>query len=171
MWRVRHPKLYRLPGTGGRCGQLIIRQGPRLFHLQELKGVGRSCLPSGQELKAGGYTGETGPERPRRQTAEADERKRTGEEQTDKSRRAKYPRQMLIISDIRVPLVFCKVELYSQLAGNVFPPHWEYVPNMQGTRSQLSGNIWGKRSCQPRGFYSWDLSEVGGRRGQLLRLL
>ena len=127
MWRVRHPKLYRLPGTGGRCGQLIIRQGPRLFHLQELKGVGRSCLPSGQELKAGGYTGETGPERPRRQTAEADERKRTGEEQTDKNRRAKYSRQMLIISDIRVPLVFCMVELYSQLAGNTFPIKWEHL--------------------------------------------
>ncbi|WP_294619213.1 hypothetical protein, partial [uncultured Bacteroides sp.] len=61
-------------------------------------------------------------------------RKRTGKEQTDKSKRAKYLRQTLIISDIRVPLVFCEVELYSQLTGNAFPPHWEYVPNVQGTR-------------------------------------
>ena len=95
--------------------------------------------------------------------AEADKRKRTGEEQTDKNRPAEYPCQVLIISNIRVPLVFYMVELYSQLAGNVFPPHWEYVPNVQGTCSQLSGNIGRKRNRQSHGFYLRDLSGVRGR--------
>ena len=96
--------------------------------------------------------------------AEADKRKRTGEEQTDKNRPAEYPCQVLIISNIRVPLVFYMVELYSQLAGNVFPPHWEYVPNVPGTCSQLSGNIGRKRNRQSHGFYLRDLSGVRGRK-------
>ena len=74
--------------------------------------------------------------------AEADKRKRTGEEQTDKNRPAEYPCQVLIISNIRVPLVFYMVELYSQLAGN----------------------IGRKRNRQSHGFYLRDLSGVRGRK-------
>ena len=73
--------------------------------------------------------------------AEADKRKWTGEEQTDKNRPAEYPCQVLIISNIRVPLVFYMVELYSQLAGN----------------------IGRKRNRQSHGFYLRDLSGVRGR--------
>ena len=86
----------------------------------------------------------------------------TGEiTQTDRS--AKHTRKVFIVSGIRVPHGFCTVELYSQLAGNAFPPHWEYVPNMQGTRSQGSGNIRGKISCRSRGFYLRELSGAGRR--------
>ncbi|WP_300646736.1 hypothetical protein, partial [uncultured Bacteroides sp.] len=58
------------------------------------------------------------------------------------------------------------VELYSQLAGNAFPPHWEYVPNKQGTRSQLSGNIGRKRNCQSRGKDLREPERVITLRGQ-----
>ncbi|WP_300647379.1 hypothetical protein, partial [uncultured Bacteroides sp.] len=40
----------------------------------------------------------------------------------------------------------------------------EYVPNVQGTRSQLSGNIGRKRSCQSRSFHLRKLSGARGRR-------
>ncbi|WP_300877915.1 hypothetical protein, partial [uncultured Bacteroides sp.] len=102
-------------------GLTIIARSAPLFHLQELKGVGRSYLLSGQESKTGNYTGRHDRRDRANRQAEADKRKRTGEEQTDKNTPAKHPLQMLIISDIRVLLVFCKVELYSQLAGNAFP--------------------------------------------------
>ncbi|WP_294616274.1 hypothetical protein [uncultured Bacteroides sp.] len=71
-----------------------------LFHLQELKGVGRSYPPSGQELKAGSYAGEHDRRDCTNRQAEADKRKRTGEEQTDKNRSEKYPRKIFIVSGI-----------------------------------------------------------------------
>ncbi|WP_300647231.1 hypothetical protein, partial [uncultured Bacteroides sp.] len=72
-------------------------------------------------------------------------RKRTGEEQTDKNRLAKHSLQTFIISNIRVPVVFCLVELYSQLAGNAFPLRWENIPNKLGTLSQRGGTK--SRAC------------------------
>ncbi len=112
------------------------------------EGSWKESSPSGQGLKAGSYIGEHNRGDRANRQAEADKRKRTSEEQTDKYRPVRHLLKTLLISNIRVSINSCVVELYSQLTGSAFPPNWEYIPNVLGTCSQLSGNIGRKRSCQ-----------------------